>query len=85
MKISAGWGKENQRVCYENICRLGKGKSTCLLWKYLPAGERKINVYAMKISADWEKVKIQNNLKFPYIGTLTRKKQYARLCRVRKE
>ena len=56
-----------------------------MLWKNLPAGGRKINVFAMKKSADWGKVKIQNNLKFPYIGTLTRKKRYARLCRVRKE
>ena len=28
MKISAGWGMENQRVCYENICRLGKSENT---------------------------------------------------------
>ena len=38
MKKSAGWGKENQRVCYEKICRLGG---------------RKINVFAMKKSAGW--------------------------------
>ena len=51
MKKSAGWGKENQRVCYEKICRWGK-EINVFAMKKLPWG-RKINVFAMKISAGW--------------------------------
>jgi len=51
MKISAGWGKENQRVCYEKICRLGKGKSRVCYENICRLGKEN-HVYAMETSAE---------------------------------
>jgi hypothetical protein len=50
MKKSVGWGKENQRVCYEKICRLGKKNQRVCYENICRLGKRIKNVKDNKIN-----------------------------------